>query len=44
MDGVPGTEVKDELIGMASRREELEPQLKTATDPPPLLHPSMAYL
>jgi len=44
MDGVSGSEVKDEVIGMASRRGELEQQLKTATDPPPLLHPSMADL
>jgi hypothetical protein len=44
MEGVPGGEVKDEMIAIASRRTELEQQLKAATEPPPLLHPSMADL
>jgi site-specific DNA recombinase len=44
MEGVPGREVKDELIAMANRRAELEAQLKGANEPPPLLHASMADL
>ena len=44
MDGVPGSEVKEELIAIAARRTELEQQLKVASEPPPLLHPSMADL
>jgi len=44
MEGVPASEVKDELIGIGKRRGELEAQLKTADEPPPLLHPSMADL
>jgi site-specific DNA recombinase len=42
MDGVPGREVKDELIAIGHRRDVLEPQVKAANEPPPLLHPSMA--
>jgi site-specific DNA recombinase len=44
MDGVPGREVKDELIAIGHRRDVLEPQVKAANEPPPLLHPSMADL
>jgi hypothetical protein len=44
MDGVPAAVVKDELIANASRRADLEAQLTTADEPPPLLHPSMADL
>ena len=44
MEGVPGSEVKDDLIAIASRRTELEGQLKVGNEPPPLLHPSMADL
>jgi site-specific DNA recombinase len=44
MEGVPGSEVKDDLIAIASRRTELEGQTKAATEPLPLLHPSMADL
>jgi hypothetical protein len=44
MEGVPASEVKDELISIANRRGELEAQLKAAKEPPPLLHPSMADL
>jgi site-specific DNA recombinase len=44
MDGVPGREVKDELIAIGHRRDVLEPQVKAANEPPPLLHPSMAEL
>ena len=42
MDGVPGSEVKDELIAIAARREELQRQLAASDEPPPLLHPEMA--
>ena len=44
MDGVPGREVKDELIAIGQRRDVLEAQVKAANEPPPLLHPSMADL
>src|SRR5207248_1939098 len=44
MDGVPGREVKDELIAIGQRRDVLEPQVKAANEPPQLLHPSMADL
>ena len=44
MDGVPGAEVKDEMIAIAARREELNKQIGTADEPPPLLHPCMAEL
>src|SRR3984893_3249956 len=44
MDGVPGREVKDELIAIGHRRDVLEPQVKAANEPSPLLHPSMAEL
>jgi site-specific DNA recombinase len=37
MDGVPGREVKDELIAMGHRRDLLEAQVKGANEPPPLL-------
>ena len=40
----PASEVKDELVANASRRTDLEAQLATADEPPPLLHPSMADL
>jgi hypothetical protein len=41
MDGVPGSQVNDELIAIAARREELARQLERATLAPPLLHPRM---
>jgi hypothetical protein len=44
MEGVPASEVKDELIAIANRRGELGAQLRVAQEPPPLLHPSMAGL
>jgi hypothetical protein len=44
MDGVPGREVKDELIAIGHHRDVLEGQVKAANEPPPLLHPSMADL
>ena len=44
MDGVPGSEVKDELIAIASRRTHLQEELKARNEPPPLLHPSVADL
>lgn len=40
MDGVPGREVKDELIAIGHRRDVLEPQVQAANEPPPLLHPA----
>ena len=36
--------MKDELIAIGNRKDELKTQLKTADEPPPLLHPSMADL
>ena len=44
MEGVRGRDVKDELIAIGNRRDELDAQLKVANEPPPLLHPSMADL
>ena len=44
MDGVPASEVKDELNANATRREELKAKLAAADAPPPLLHPEMAEL
>jgi DNA invertase Pin-like site-specific DNA recombinase len=44
MEGVPGHQVKDEMIAIGNRKEELSRQLETADEPPPLLHPSMADL
>jgi hypothetical protein len=44
MEGVPGRAVKDELIAIGARRDELEQQLEVADQAPPLLHPNMADL
>jgi hypothetical protein len=44
MEGVPASEVKDELHTNAARRKELEAKLAAADAPPPLLHPEMAGL
>jgi site-specific DNA recombinase len=44
MQGVPASEVRDEMTGNAARREELKARLAAAAEPPPLLHPSMAQL
>lgn len=44
MEGVPASEVKDELNANAARREELKARLAAADAPPPLLHPEMAEL
>ena len=44
MEGVPGREVKDELIAIGARRDEIERQLATGSQAPPLLHPVMADL
>ena len=44
MDGVPASEVRDELTANAARREELKARLAAADAPPPLLHPEMAEL
>jgi hypothetical protein len=44
MDGVPASEVRDELNANAIRREELKAKLAAADAPPPLLHPEMAEL
>ena len=44
MEGVPPSEVKDELTANAARREELKAKLAAADAPPPLLHPEMAGL
>ena len=44
MEGVPPSEVKDELTANAARREELKAKLAAADAPPPLLHPEMAEL
>jgi hypothetical protein len=44
MEGVPPSEVKDELTANAARREEMKARLAAADAPPPLLHPEMADL
>ncbi len=44
IDGVPASEVRDELAANAARREELKAKLAAADAPPPLLHPEMAEL
>jgi hypothetical protein len=42
-DGVPGSLVKDDLIRVSARQQELETLLATTEEPPPvLIHPSMA--
>jgi hypothetical protein len=41
-DGVPATEVKDDLARLVTRREELEALLAGTKEEPVLLHPSMA--
>ena len=44
MEGVPGSEVKDELIAIATRREELQRQHSAINEPKMLLHPEMAAI
>jgi hypothetical protein len=44
MEGVPPSEVKDELTANAARREELKAKLAAADARLPLLHPEMAEL
>jgi site-specific DNA recombinase len=44
MEGVPASEVRDELKANVARREELKAKLAAADEPPPLLHPGMADL
>src|SRR3954466_12705640 len=44
MEGVPPSEVKDELTANAARREALRARVAAADAPPPLLHPEMAGL
>ena len=41
-DGVPASEVKDDLARIAARREELEALIEGTTEEPVLLHPNMA--
>ena len=42
MDGVPASEVKDDLARIAARREVLESLLTGTQEEPVLLHPNMA--
>jgi hypothetical protein len=44
MEGVPASEVKDELNANATRRDALKAKLAAADSPPPPLHPEMAGL
>jgi site-specific DNA recombinase len=44
MEGVPGSEVKDELIAIAARREELQLPHAAISEPKALLHPEMAAI
>jgi hypothetical protein len=41
---VPASEVKDELMANAVRREALQAKVAAADEPPPLLHPEMARI
>src|SRR5690606_15145271 len=41
-DGVPASEVKDDLVRITARREELEALLADTKEEPVLLHPNMA--
>jgi DNA invertase Pin-like site-specific DNA recombinase len=43
-DGMPGSVVKDEMISLADRKEELKHLLDTTEEAPTLLHPNMAKL
>lgn len=42
--GVPGGQVKERMIALASRQEQLTAELQTTPEPKPLLHPGMARL
>jgi site-specific DNA recombinase len=44
IDGVPASEVRDELTANAAKREDLKAKLAAADAPPPLLHPEIAEL
>jgi len=44
MDGVPASEVRDELKDIAARREEMKARLAAVDEGPPLLHPEMARI
>ena len=44
MEGVPPSEVREELTANTARREALKTQLAAANAPQPLLHPEMAGL
>jgi DNA invertase Pin-like site-specific DNA recombinase len=41
--GVPGADVKDEMIAIGDRRREVEALLETMEEAPVLLHPNMAH-
>ena len=43
-DEIPVDEGKVEIKALDARRKELQAQLETADEPPPLLHPDMADL
>ena len=43
-DGVPGAEVKDEMIALQARKATLEAERAATNTVPPLLHPNMAEL
>ncbi|MDF2765612.1 MAG: hypothetical protein K0S81_2606, partial [Rhodospirillales bacterium] len=43
-EGVPARSLKDELIALEQRQEELEREIARAPDPQPLLHPNLAEL
>ena len=43
-DGVPGAEVKDEMIALQDRKAAVQAEDAAASRPPPLLHPNMADL
>ncbi len=41
--GVPGADVKDEMIAIGERRKIVEAELANIDEEPVLLHPAMAY-
>jgi len=41
-DGMPALPMKDEMIALEARREEIEAELAVEVEPVPMLHPSLA--
>ena len=43
-DGVPALSLKDEVMALEARQEELNTKLANAKDPEPLIHPNLAEI